>query len=148
MGVDDGFSTVARRAGFASGAARDALFMAAKDELGRAGEERAAQYFQQKGYRVLDRNWRCASGEIDLVVADERDIVIVEVKTRRGEGFGHPFEAIDARKRARLWRLTAIWMAAHPTELQGHRVRIDAVGIIGLDPSTAPLEHLVDVEVP
>lgn len=122
--------------------------MAAKDDLGRAGEDRAARYFEQQGYRVLHRNWRCRAGEIDLVVADSRDIVVVEVKTRRGDAFGHPFEAIDARKRARLWRLTAAWMAAHPSELQGRRLRIDAIGLTGPDPATALLEHLVDVEVP
>ncbi len=65
------------------------------------------------------RNWRCPAGELDLVVANERDLVVVEVKTRRSEAFGHPFEAIDRRKRARLWRLTAAWMAAHPGDAAG-----------------------------
>jgi len=122
--------------------------MAAKDELGRAGEDRAARYFEERGFRILARNWRCRGGEIDLVVADDRDVVIVEVKTRRSDAFGHPFEAIDQRKRARLWRLTAAWIAAHPGEVQGRRLRIDAIGLTGRDPATAVLEHLVDVEVP
>lgn len=122
--------------------------MAAKDELGRAGEQRAARYFEDADFHILSRNWRCAAGEIDLVVGSARDIVVVEVKTRRGDAFGHPFEAIDARKRARLWRLTAAWLAAHPDAVQGRRVRIDAIGLTGPDPATAVLEHLVDVEVP
>ena len=122
--------------------------MAAKDELGRAGEDRAARYFQERGFLILDRNWRCSGGEIDLVVANDRDVVIVEVKTRRSVAFGHPFEAIDRRKRARLWRLTAAWIAEHPGEVQGRRMRIDAIGLTGRDPATAVLEHLVDVEVP
>lgn len=122
--------------------------MAEKDVLGRAGEDRAARYFQSHGYTVLDRNWRCREGEIDLIVADAAAVVVVEVKTRRSEGFGHPFEAIDARKRARLWRLAVAWGAAHRDALQGRRLRIDAVGLTGGDPRTARLEHLVDVEVP
>ena len=122
--------------------------MAQKDDLGRAGEDRAARYFEDRGYAVLARNWRCREGEIDLVVARGDDLVVVEVKTRRGEGFGHPFEAIDARKRVRLWRLALAWTAAHRDCVQGRRLRIDAIGLTGADPGTARLEHLVDVEVP
>ncbi|MDY0909524.1 YraN family protein [Microbacterium sp. CFBP9034] len=122
--------------------------MAQKDALGRDGEDRAARYFHDSGYAILARNWRCRAGEIDLVVANGDSIVVVEVKTRRGEGFGHPFEAIDARKRARLWRLAAAWTAENRASVQGRRLRIDAVGLIGPDPRTARLEHIVDVEVP
>lgn len=122
--------------------------MAEKDDLGRAGEDRAARYLQEHGYAVLERNWRCRAGEIDLVVEGDGAIVVVEVKTRRGEAFGHPFEAIDARKRARLWRLAVAWASAHRDRVQGRRLRIDAIGITGPDPATARLEHLVDVEVP
>jgi len=128
--------------------ARDDAGMAHKDVLGRAGEDRAARYFEAQGFTVLARNWRCRDGEIDLVVADRSAVVIVEVKTRRDEGFGHPFEAIDARKRGRLWRLSIAWASAHRELVQGRRLRIDAVGLIGADPRTARLEHLVDVEVP
>ena len=126
----------------------DASFMAQKDVFGRAGEDRAARYFQEQGYAVLDRNWRSRSGELDLVVARDAHLVVVEVKTRRGEGFGHPFEAIDARKRTRLWRLAVEWAAAHRDAVQGRRLRIDAIGLTGADPRTARLEHLIDVEVP
>ena len=122
--------------------------MAQKDALGRAGEDRAARYFEDQGYAVLARNWRCRAGEIDLVVSRGEHVVVVEVKTRRGEGFGHPFEAIDARKRARLWRLAAAWTADNRDAVQGRRLRIDAIGLTGADPRTARLEHLVDVEVP
>ena len=127
---------------------RDDAGMADKDVLGRAGEDRAARYFEEQGFTVLDRNWRCREGELDLVVADRAAVVVVEVKTRRGEGFGHPFEAIDARKRVRLWRLAVAWVGAHRGLVQGRRLRIDAIGLTGTDPGTARLEHLVDVEVP
>lgn len=122
--------------------------MAAKDDLGRAGEDRAARYFADHGYTVLSRNWRCRSGEIDLVVGALDHVVVVEVKTRRGEGYGHPFEAIGARKRARLWRLATAWIAQHPDAIQGRTLRIDAIALTGADPRTARLEHIVDVEVP
>ncbi|WP_203579644.1 YraN family protein [Microbacterium hibisci] len=122
--------------------------MADKDDLGRAGEDRAARYFEERGFTVLARNWRCRDGEIDLVVADRMTVAVVEVKTRRGEGFGHPFEAIDARKRVRLWRLAVAWASAHRDLVQGRRLRIDAVGLTGATVEAARLEHLVDVEVP
>ena len=119
--------------------------MAHKDVLGRAGEERAARYLQSRGYTVLDRNWRIREGELDLVAASGAELVVVEVKTRRGEGFGHPLEAIDRRKQSRLWRLAMAWIAAHPDEAQGCRLRIDAIAIVGPDPSSAHLEHLEDL---
>lgn len=119
--------------------------MAEKDERGRAGEARAERHLLASGYRVLDRNWRCPQGEIDLVAAKGATLVIVEVKTRRTELFGHPFAAIDDRKRARLWRLAASWMKAHPALARGREVRLDAIGIVGDDPASARLEHLEDL---
>jgi putative endonuclease len=128
--------------------ARDDAGMAEKDVLGRAGEDRAARYFEAQGFTVLARNWRCRDGELDLVVADGSAVVVVEVKTRRGEDFGHPFEAIDARKRVRLWRLAVSWASENRELMQGRQLRIDAIGLTGAAPDTARLEHLVDVEVP
>lgn len=119
--------------------------MAAKDDLGRAGEERAERHLRSCGYRILDRNWRTHSGEIDIVAARGGDLVVVEVKTRRGEWFGHPFAAVHARKRDRLWRLGAAWAVAHPEAARGRRLRLDIIGITGTDPDSAVLEHLEDL---
>lgn len=119
--------------------------MADKDERGRAGEQRAAQHLQANGFTVLDRNWRCATGEVDIVAAEGRDLVIVEVKTRRTEWFGHPFYAVDRRKRDRLWRLGCAWVTAHPELARRRRLRLDVIGITGEDPVTAVLEHLMDL---
>lgn len=116
--------------------------MADKDVRGRAGEERAASHLLDLGYTVLDRNWRCAAGELDIVAARGADLVVVEVKTRRSAAYGHPFEAVDRRKRDRLWRLSCAWAAAHPDASRHRRLRIDVVGITGDDPATAVLEHL------
>jgi putative endonuclease len=119
--------------------------MAQKDDLGRAGEDRAVRYLEARGFAVLDRNWRAPGGELDVIVATSDELVVVEVKTRRGTGFGHPLEAVDARKRARLWRLAIAWVAAHPEQVQGRRLRIDAIGIVGPDPATGSVEHVQDI---
>lgn len=119
--------------------------MAQKDDRGRAGEQRAAQHLLDQGFTVLDRNWRCAAGELDIVASDRDHVVVVEVKTRRTDWFGHPFDAVDARKRDRLWRLACAWVVAHPGLVRTRRLRLDVIGITGDDPQTAVLEHLVDV---
>lgn len=119
--------------------------MADKDVLGRAGEDRAVRHLESLGWQVRERNWRSADGEIDIVAVRDRDLVMFEVKTRRGERFGHPFEAIDERKRRRLWRLAVAWIAAHPDDAQGRRLRVDAIALTGSDPATAVLEHLEDI---
>jgi putative endonuclease len=119
--------------------------MAAKDDLGRAGEERAAAHLEKRGCRVLERNWRCRDGELDIVALDGGEIVVVEVKTRRALGFGHPLEAVDARKRARLWRLAMAWASAHPEWARGRDIRLDAIAVIGAEPATAKVEHVVDL---
>ena len=119
--------------------------MAAKDELGRAGEIRAADYLGVHGYDILDRNWRCRQGEIDLVARRGTELAIVEVKTRRSLAFGHPFEAIDARKRARLWRLAHAWIADHRDLARGLSIRLHAIGVIGPQPFLATIEHLEDL---
>ena len=113
--------------------------MAAKDELGMRGERLAEQHLIARGYRLLDRNWRCTEGEIDLVMHDGDEVVFVEVKTRSSVAFGHPLEAITAVKLARLRRLAGAWCLAHPG---AHRIRIDAVAVIAPRGEAATLEHL------
>ncbi|HEY7718345.1 MAG TPA: YraN family protein [Pedococcus sp.] len=108
--------------------------------LGAYGERLAARYLQERGMVVLDRNWRCEHGEIDLVVLDGDCLVVCEVKTRRSVAFGEPVEAVTRRKAARLRRLASAWLAAHDARPNG--VRIDVVGI--MRPPTGPvvLRHL------
>ena len=77
---------------------------------------------------MLDSNWRCPQGEIDLVALDGDELVFVEVKTRSSVAFGHPLEAITAAKLARLRRLAAAWCEAHPGRHDA--VRIDALAVI------------------
>ncbi|GAA1525743.1 putative endonuclease [Microbacterium ginsengiterrae] len=119
--------------------------MAAKDDLGRDGEDRAAQHLTERGYRVIDRNWRCSQGEIDIVAEHGDTLCIVEVKTRRSIAYGHPFDAVDERKRERLWRLAYAWCRAHSEQAARRSLRLEVIGVIGADPARAAIEHMVDV---
>jgi putative endonuclease len=114
--------------------------MAAKDELGRRGEKLAADHLISAGLEIVDRNWRCPQGEIDLVATEGGELVFVEVKTRTSVAFGHPLEAITVRKLARLRRLAAAWCEAHPGSHD--RIRIDAIGIIAPTHGLVEIEHL------
>lgn len=116
--------------------------MAAKDELGIRGERIAERHLLARGWRLLDRNWRCPHGEIDLVLQDGDETVFVEVKTRSSTAFGHPLEAISAAKLARLRRLAGVWVAAHPG---AGRIRIDAVAVVAPRRAPATVEHLEGV---
>jgi len=117
--------------------------MAAKDELGRRGERLAEQYLEARGYRLIERNWRCRHGEIDLVMRGGDVIAFVEVKTRTSTAFGHPLEAITPVKLARMRRLAGLWREAHPDE-RG-RIRIDAVAVLAPRDHAPSIDHLVGV---
>src|ERR1700712_4229384 len=84
-----------------------------RDALGRYGERVAARHLTGLGMVVLDRNWRCDSGEIDLVLRDGDVLVVCEVKTRSSEVCGSPHEAVTAAKLERLQRLALPWGEAH-----------------------------------
>jgi putative endonuclease len=111
-----------------------------KDVLGRQGEQLAAEYLQRAGLRILDRNWRCAEGEIDIVAADHRVLVVCEVKTRSGTRYGTPLEAITRQKRMRLRRLAVRWVVAHG--LLFDEVRVDVVGVLRSASGEFSLEHV------
>lgn len=96
--------------------------------LGQYGEDRAVEWLTARGYRLVERNWRCARGEVDVVAWHGRTLVFVEVKTRAGTATGHPFEAITAAKTARLRRLVPMWFAEHP-DTHAAAVRLDAVAV-------------------
>ncbi|WMY77099.1 YraN family protein [Citricoccus sp. I39-566] len=98
--------------------------------LGRFGEDVAARWLQDQGYEIADRNWRCPDGELDLVAIHQGWWVAVEVKTRRGTGYGHPFEAITGRKLRRLYRLAQLWAIAHPETRRLAGWRVDAVSVL------------------
>ena len=110
-----------------------------KDALGRWGEDLAVQHLAAAGLRVLDRNWRCREGELD-VVAEEADgtVVFVEVKTRRTDAFGQPSEAVSRTKAARVRTVACRWLLEHPAG--GAPLRFDVVSVVR-PPAGAPRVH-------
>ena len=114
-----------------------------RQALGRYGEALAARYLTERGLEVVDRNWRCQHGELDLVARDGDCLVFCEVKTRRSVRFGAPVEAVTSTKAARLRRLVAVWLATH--EQHSARVRIDVIAIHRVRQGPAQIRHLVGV---
>ena len=112
----------------------------AKDALGRYGEDVAARHLIEQGIVVLERNWRCDAGEIDIVGRDGAVLVICEVKTRRTTGFGTPLEAVTAAKAARLRRLAGRWLAAR--DVRPAHVRFDVVGVLTSGHGAALVDHV------
>jgi putative endonuclease len=95
--------------------------------LGAYGERVAVRALTDAGLQVLDRNWRCREGELDVVARDGEALVFCEVKTRSGTGFGLPAEAVTPAKRRRLRRLAAGWLLAH--DQHARDLRFDVVGV-------------------
>jgi putative endonuclease len=116
--------------------------MGQKQILGKYGENVAANFLQDRGYAILERNWRCEIGEIDLIAKHKEFVVFVEVKTRSGHGFGHPFEAITKQKVSRMRQLAAKWVSSH--NLPDLSLRLDAISVLVLDGKVA-IEHLKQV---
>lgn len=94
--------------------------------LGRWGESVAALHLEAKGYRILEKNWRCARGEIDLVAQAGSTLVFVEVKTRRGRGMGAPEEALTRQKSRKLIELGQLYLAEHDLDVDW---RVDLVAV-------------------
>jgi putative endonuclease len=114
-----------------------------RHRLGTWGETLAMQHLQTMGYCILERNWRSADGEIDLVAQDGEVIVFVEVKTRTSRAFGSPEESITRRKRARIQRAAEAYLAANG--LPDVMWRIDIVAIdCAASGKVERLEHYVD----
>jgi putative endonuclease len=116
--------------------------MTHRQTLGRFGEERAAIHVADLGYEIIERNWRSRLGEIDLIARDQDQLVFIEVKTRNGSGYGHPFEAITGEKISRMRKLAANWCQAR--EVSALKVRLDAISVL-ISAGRVSIEHLKDV---
>ena len=97
--------------------------------FGAWGEDLVAEWYCKRGYEIVERNWRCRQGEIDIVASRDSVIVICEVKTRATADFGSPALAVDANKQQRLRRLAAHWLSENPTTRAS--VRFDVAAVVG-----------------
>lgn len=116
---------------------------AQRKALGDYGERMAARHLVGAGYRILDRNWRCPDGELDIVALVGDVVVACEVKTRTSERHGTPLEAVNPKKAARLRRLIVRWAREHGV---GHAtLRVDVVCVLRPVSGAATIAHLIGV---
>ncbi|MBE0416742.1 MAG: YraN family protein [Coriobacteriia bacterium] len=108
-------------------------------ETARRGEDAAAAYLERIGCTVVDRNWRCSSGEVDIVALDGSTLIIVEVKTRRTPSAGTPEEAVSPTKQRRLVKIARHYLAH--AGLEGADVRFDVIAIRPIAEHRALLRH-------
>ena len=95
-------------------------------ETGRVGEDAAVRYLEQQGYLILERNFRLRIGEVDIIARDGAYLVFIEVKTRRSNIFGSPFEAVNQRKQQRIARVALAYTARQRLEVP---VRFDVAAV-------------------
>ena len=122
-------------------------------ELGAYGERLATRYLTDHGFDVVDRNWRCVRGEIDIVAVEGRALVVCEVKTRSSETFGMPFEAVGRQKLRRLRLLAGLWVEQRAGQVSWPGasrsigdLRIDVVSILRRAAGPITVAHLRGVE--
>jgi putative endonuclease len=115
-----------------------------RKQLGKLGEELAVQHLQAAGYRILERNWRCASGEIDIISESGETLVFTEVRTRRATGtFGTAAESIQARKQRKVREIATVYV--HRNYSRMPRMRFDAVAVqMNEDGTLQSLQHFVN----
>jgi len=99
-----------------------------RKDVGKEGEKVALSFLKKKGYRILDKNFRCKFGEIDIIAEENGQIVFLEVKTRRNLDFGLPQESLNYFKKKRLTRLAQFYLARY--HLEGISSRFDVVAVI------------------
>ena len=105
--------------------------MRTRREVGGRGEDLAAAWYVSNGYEVVDRNWRCRYGELDLVLRSGRTVVFCEVKARSGVGYGTPAEAMTRDKKQRIRFLAARWL--EDAKPRPGEIRFDVVAVLGDD---------------
>lgn len=114
--------------------------MRAKDAVGQYGERVAVRYLEDAGLEIIERNWRCRDGELDIVARDGTTLVFCEVKTRSSTAYGDPAEAVVGVKAMRLRRLACRWLDEHPGAWP--ELRIDVVSVLRRRRGAAEVRHL------
>ena len=110
-----------------------------RKQTGRQGEDMAASFLIGKGCKIIERNWRCAAGEVDLIMEDGDALVFVEVRTRSGLRFGRPEESITPAKQARLIELAQTYLQERAASSQLWRIDVVAVQ---LGPGLPQVNHI------
>ena len=118
--------------------------MAEHNEKGLAGEELAAEYLKQKGYTILETNWRFGKEEIDIIAREKDVLVVAEVKTRSGSFFGEPEEFVNRQKQKHLIKAANAYVEKNELDLE---VRFDIVGVI-LTGKSHSINHVEDAFQP
>jgi putative endonuclease len=103
-------------------------------KLGRQGEEAAVAFLKKKGYRIIEKNFRCKLGEIDIIAEQGGAVVFIEVKARADHQYGHPFNAVTPAKQRKIIQVAKTFLAKH--RLLENPARFDVVGLT-LDPESA-----------
>lgn len=119
--------------------------MKRKDALGRFGERIAARLLTDSGFTIIESNWRCPRGEIDLIAAAGDTLVFCEVKTRSSVRFGDPGEAVGPAKAARLRTLASLWLDQPGRAAFWRTVRFDVITIVQRPSSLPQVRHLQGV---
>jgi len=110
-------------------------------QTGRVGEELAAKWLEQQGYRILHRNFRFDRGEVDLIAEDGGELVFIEVKTRRGVGFGTPEEAVTPAKEEQMNKVAEGYLLKHGLEQQACRFDIVSIVYKGSDVTVSIIKN-------
>ncbi len=114
-----------------------------RKDKGRAAEEAAASYLEQEGWRIVERNWSCRSGELDIIAEQGGILLFVEVRSRSGTGYGMPAESIDGRKIQQVRRTAEVYL--HRCGISDRQIRFDAVAVmLGRNLEIRSLEHIED----
>ena len=119
--------------------------MAEHNDTGRWGEQKAAEYLERKGYRILWRDWRDGHRDLDIVAVDADQLVVVEVKTRRNADYMQPELAVDARKMRSLAVAAAKFVGTYGIEFP---LRFDIVAVTGTPGSQCEISHIEDAFTP
>ena len=119
--------------------------MAEHNDTGRWGEQKAAEYLERKGYRILWRDWRDGHRDLDIVAVDAAQLVVVEVKTRRNSDYMQPELAVDARKMRSLAVAAAKFVRTYGIEFP---LRFDIVAVTGMPGCQCDIRHIEDAFTP
>ncbi|MET3207678.1 UNVERIFIED_CONTAM: putative endonuclease [Paenibacillus sp. PvR008] len=109
---------------------------------GALGEQAAASFLENLGYRIIERNWRCRSGEMDLIAAQEDILVFIEVRSRSSSNYGTPAESITARKITQVRQTAAVYL--HMNGIGDIPIRFDMISVRLIDETAVVTDHIIE----